>query len=62
MDPPVSDYAWRAWRLDWTAEPGRHTLCVRATDDEGNTQPSAQAWNAHGMGNNTVQRVNVLVE
>jgi DMSO/TMAO reductase YedYZ molybdopterin-dependent catalytic subunit len=62
LAPPVGPYAWRAWRHDWTAEHGRHILLVRATDDQGNTQPLDQPWNAHGMGNNIAQRVNVLVE
>ena len=26
---------WRLWRWTWTAEPGEHTLTVRATDGEG---------------------------
>jgi DMSO/TMAO reductase YedYZ molybdopterin-dependent catalytic subunit len=61
-DPPVGPHAWRAWRTEWNAEPGRHTLSVRATDSAGNTQPLEQPWNAHGMGNNIAQRVEVLVE
>ncbi len=31
------DY-WRQWYLPWKAEPGRHTLTVRATDGSGRTQ------------------------
>ncbi|WP_211262587.1 molybdopterin-dependent oxidoreductase [Nitriliruptor alkaliphilus] len=29
---------WRQWRLRWDAEPGEHTLRVRATDGTGETQ------------------------
>jgi hypothetical protein len=29
---------WRQWRLEWDAEPGRHTLAVRATDGDGDVQ------------------------
>ena len=58
----VSPYAWREWRVDWEARPGAHILCVRATDSAGNSQPLEQPWNAHGMGNNMVQRVEVIVE
>ena len=43
------------------AEPGRHFLSVRATDEEGNVQPTAQPWTLQGMGNNLVQRVEVVV-
>ncbi len=62
LDKPIDRYAWRGWRHDWLAQPGLHTLCVRATDSAGNTQPPDPQWNAHGMGNNPVQRVTVLVE
>lgn len=55
-------YGWRAWSFDWDATPGRHTLLVRATDSEGNTQPHEQDWNFQGMGNNVAQRVDVIVE
>jgi DMSO/TMAO reductase YedYZ molybdopterin-dependent catalytic subunit len=58
----VSPSAWRAWSFDWNAGPGRHTLCVRATDSEGSVQPSTPEWNVHGMGNNAAQRVEVVVE
>jgi len=42
--------------------PGNYTLCVRATDTEGNARPVTQTWNYHGVGNNMVQRVDVVVE
>ncbi|WP_435348921.1 sulfite oxidase [Haloarchaeobius sp. HRN-SO-5] len=32
--------AWRLFRYDWNAEPGRHELLSRATDDLGRRQPS----------------------
>ena len=35
------DY-WRQWYLPWDALPGRHTLEVRATDEDGNTQVEAR--------------------
>ncbi|MFQ5859905.1 MAG: sulfite oxidase, partial [Anaerolineae bacterium] len=62
LQQQLSAYAWRAWSFDWQARPGRYTLCVRAADTEGNVQPTAQPWNFQGMGNNMVQRVDVLVE
>ncbi|WP_454084231.1 molybdopterin-dependent oxidoreductase [Georgenia sp. Marseille-Q6866] len=30
--------SWRMWKLDWDAEPGEHTLTVRATDGNGEVQ------------------------
>jgi DMSO/TMAO reductase YedYZ molybdopterin-dependent catalytic subunit len=58
----VSLLAWRVWSAEWEARPGTYTLCVRATDSEGHVQPTAPPWNYQGMGNNMVQRVEVIVE
>ena len=58
----VSLNAWRGWSFNWQARPGRHTLCVRATDTEGSVQPLTQQWNHQGMGNNLIQRVDMVVE
>jgi DMSO/TMAO reductase YedYZ molybdopterin-dependent catalytic subunit len=58
----ISPYAWRSWTFLWHAKPGAHTLCVRATDSDGNVQPMEQQWNFGGYGNNGVQQVKVLVE
>lgn len=62
LEDPLSPYAWRGWYLLWEARPGTYNLCVRATDTEGNTQPISQPWNSQGLGNNMVQRVDVVVE
>ena len=53
-------WAWRRWRLPWTATPGEYVLSARATDAEGHTQPLEQPWNRGGFANNLVQRVEVL--
>jgi DMSO/TMAO reductase YedYZ molybdopterin-dependent catalytic subunit len=34
---------WRQWMWTWDAQPGLHTLAVRATDSKGVTQTSARA-------------------
>ncbi|MEO3744733.1 sulfite oxidase [Plantactinospora sp. B5E13] len=54
-------WAWRRWRYEWTATPGRYTLGARATDASGRVQPVEQPWNRGGFANNLVQRVEVLV-
>lgn len=62
LQEPVGSFAWRGWSYDWVAEPGEYLLCVRARDSEGNVQPVEQSWSFQGMGNNTVQRVSVIVD
>jgi len=34
----VNNDLWRQWSLSWEAEPGRHTVVVRATEQDGETQ------------------------
>jgi hypothetical protein len=62
LEEPVSPYAWRGWSFRWDATPGTHTLCVRAVDTEGNTQPESPDWNLGGFGNNAILCVSVVVE
>ncbi len=61
LEPPAGPYAWRRWTFGWTAVPGEHELVVRATDDAGDVQPLDARWNHHGLLNNMVQRVPVIV-
>ncbi|MBW3643173.1 MAG: molybdopterin-dependent oxidoreductase [Actinobacteria bacterium] len=35
--------AWRQWRYEWDARPGRHEIRVRATDGEGRTQTAERS-------------------
>jgi DMSO/TMAO reductase YedYZ molybdopterin-dependent catalytic subunit len=53
---------WRWWelviRLD---EPGAFTVCARATDLAGHTQPAQAEWNRLGYGNNSIQEVPIRV-
>ena len=39
-DNDRSEHAWRFWHLDWSPEPGVHTVTSRAIDIAGNTQPA----------------------
>ncbi|HEX6701340.1 MAG TPA: sulfite oxidase [Gaiellaceae bacterium] len=61
LSEPPSEFAWRGWTHRWDAEPGEHELCCRATDADGNTQPTAPVWNFDGYCNNAVQRVRVTI-
>ena len=45
---PQTPGAWVRWQIFWDPEPGEHTLRVRATDDQGNTQPDSSSWNELG--------------
>ncbi|MEW5808927.1 MAG: molybdopterin-dependent oxidoreductase [Actinomycetota bacterium] len=38
-----SGETWRLWSFDWQAEPGFHTITVRATDNDGYTQTPDRA-------------------
>ena len=56
------EFAWQSWRHRWDADrAGEFELCCRATDAAGNVQPLSPPWNAHGVCNNQVQRVKVIV-
>lgn len=61
LHDPIGEWAWRAWSFDWDAQPGEHSLTCRATDSDGNVQPLEPPWNYQGMGNNSVQTVQVTV-
>jgi DMSO/TMAO reductase YedYZ molybdopterin-dependent catalytic subunit len=55
------EHAWRKWSFTWDAQPGERLLSCRATDANGDVQPSAQPWNHQGVGNNLVQTMSVTV-
>ena len=38
----ISDDTWVQWLFRWQAEPGDHTIAVRATDDTGYTQTAEE--------------------
>ncbi len=38
LKPPLGDYTWRLWRLDWNAASGNYTIVVRATNGAGEVQ------------------------
>jgi sulfane dehydrogenase subunit SoxC len=56
------DFAWQSWRYVWDVhQAGEYELCCRATDAATNVQPLIAEWNAHGVCNNEVQRIKVVV-
>jgi DMSO/TMAO reductase YedYZ molybdopterin-dependent catalytic subunit len=59
---PDHRWAWTGWTFTWDASgAGSFTLCCRATDETGETQPLEPAWNLGGYENNAVQRVPIIV-
>ena len=53
------DY-WRQWYLPWRAEPGEHTLAVRATSKDGQVQTPVKAM-PFPEGSSGLQRIIVRV-
>ena len=59
---PDHRWAWAGWSFRWDpGQTGSFTLCCRATDVTGETQPLEPEWNLGGYENNAVQRVPVVV-
>lgn len=52
---------WRRWDLTWNANPGRHHLQARATDERRLRQPVHAPWNAKGYLMNAIHSVTVEV-
>lgn len=46
--------AWVRWDFPWEAVAGEYTIRVRATDEQGNTQPDSVPWNDQGYLYNAV--------
>ncbi|HYZ52204.1 MAG TPA: sulfite oxidase [Streptosporangiaceae bacterium] len=59
---PVTPGVWVRWQFGWNPEPGEHTVRVRATDDQGNTQPESSSWNELGYLHHSVVAHPVRVE
>jgi DMSO/TMAO reductase YedYZ molybdopterin-dependent catalytic subunit len=59
LSRPISNATWVQWVYDWAATAGEHTIQVRATDGNGETQPElrtspapdgARGWHTIGVG------------
>jgi DMSO/TMAO reductase YedYZ molybdopterin-dependent catalytic subunit len=62
LDAPVNDGAWQNWRASVKfPQAGYYEVWARATDDAGEQQPFAIAWNPKGYLNNTMHRVALTV-
>ncbi|MGH7561221.1 MAG: sulfite oxidase [Gemmatimonadales bacterium] len=45
---PAPGLAWNRFDFEWNAVPGEHRILTRATDRQGNRQPSSVPWNEQG--------------
>jgi DMSO/TMAO reductase YedYZ molybdopterin-dependent catalytic subunit len=55
-------YSFRTWEAAWTAKsPGKYTIAVRATDEQGHAQPDEPVWNPGGYLWNRVEKQQVIV-
>jgi sulfite dehydrogenase len=57
----LGKYSWRRWQAEWTPPAkGTHRLMVRATNNAGETQRTAQ-WNRSGYQRDVVEHLDVVV-
>jgi hypothetical protein len=54
-------YAFRPWSLGLDLTPGAYVLRVRATANDGSTQPMGARWNPSGYMRNVVETTRVRV-
>jgi len=60
VDAPANRFAWQHWRQDQIKfpEPGYYEVWVRATDENGKSQPMlVPGWNPKGYLNNACHRI-----
>lgn len=57
----LGKYSFRQWTLPVTLPAGQHALKVRATANDGKTQPAEPRWNPSGYMRNVVETVRVTV-
>lgn len=58
----LGKYSWIQWTYPWQPKKkGKYTIMVRATDNNGESQPFEARWNPPGYMRNIVEKVNVTV-
>jgi sulfite dehydrogenase len=55
----LGKYSFRRWKLSWTPQPGEHTVMVRATSNDNETQPAEPKWNRSGYARNVIESLRV---
>ena len=56
----LGKYSFREWSLPVKLAAGAHELKVRATSNDGKTQPMEASWNPAGYMRNVVETVHVM--
>ncbi|MBT2722772.1 sulfite oxidase [Bacillus sp. ISL-46] len=63
LNSPSEKYSWVHWNYKWEAlKKGEYTIKSKATDSQGNVQPSEPFWNRKGYGYNAFDSIKVKVE
>ncbi len=61
LDESLGKYSWRRWRYEFNAtEIGKQELLVKATSNNGETQPWHQ-WNRNGYMRNEIESLQIIV-
>ncbi len=62
LDRPPNKYSWQTWTAAVEfPQAGYYEIWSRATDEKGDMQPFAVAWNPKGYLSNVMHRVHVTV-
>ena len=56
----LGKYSFREWTISVTLAKGKHALMVRATSQDGKTQPDKPLWNPSGYMRNVIETTNVV--
>lgn len=56
-------YSWQSWSYEWNiSKKGEYIIMSKATDSNGQIQPTTPFWNKKGYGYNAIDQVKVKVE
>lgn len=55
----LGKYSFREWKAETKLDKGEHTLMVRATSNDGKTQPDKPLWNPSGYMRNVIEATRV---
>ena len=61
LERDYGNYSFRRWHAPFDARAGSATVAVRATANDGATQPAAQGWNPSGYLRNAIETYKVTV-